>query len=167
MWCPSPHWRERWVYRLIWGETAKLFPEYHRHTIVHLHWIQIQVNSNSRLNDLQLPLMRPWLCKAAVPPSPVLGCPSRSLPLLVSLLIMRWKRLYWGSVRVWTHKPTHKPLVSEPHFEGGGMRNCCEFWNPSLVSIQWVLLRPNRIRWSDSTGICFYPLLLPQHPQNI
>lgn len=56
MWCPSPHYRERWIYQLIWGETAKLFPEYHRHTIVHLHWIQIQVNSNSRLNDLQLPL---------------------------------------------------------------------------------------------------------------
>lgn len=106
MWCPSPHWRERWIYQLIWGETAKLFPEYHRHTIVHLHWIQIQVNINSRLNDLQLPLMRPWLCKAAVPPSPVLGCPSHSLPLLVPLLIMSWKRLYWGSVRVWTHKPT-------------------------------------------------------------
>lgn len=116
--CPSPHWRERSIYRLIWGETAKLFPEYHRHTIVHLHWIQIQVNSNSRLNDLQLPLTWPWLCKAAAPPSPVLGCPSHSLPLLVSLIIVSWKRLSWGSVRVWTHKPTHKPLVSEPHFGG-------------------------------------------------
>ena len=59
MWCPSPHWRERWIYQLIWEETAKLFPKYHHHTIVHLHWIQTEVNGNSRLNDLQLPQCGP------------------------------------------------------------------------------------------------------------
>ena len=64
--------------------------------------------------------MWPWLHEAAVPPSPVLGSPSHSLPLLVCLIIMSWKRLYWGSIRVWTHKPTHKPLISEPHLGGAG-----------------------------------------------
>ena len=59
MWCPSPHWRERWICQLIWGETAKLYPKYHHHTVVQLHQIQIEVNGNSPLNVLQLPQCGP------------------------------------------------------------------------------------------------------------
>lgn len=61
MWCPSSlEEGEMDLPTYLEGDCQlRLFPKYHHHTIVHLHWIQTEVNGNSRLNDLQLPQCGP------------------------------------------------------------------------------------------------------------
>lgn len=155
MWCPSPHWRERGIYQLIWEETAKLF-QHHHHTIVHLHGYKQKLMVIVDWMTCSCPSVA-LTHEAAVPPSPVLGCPSHSLPLLVCLIVMSWKRLYWGSMGEFGPiNPPHKPLISEPHLGGAGAWGIAVSSEIQVsLSIQWVLLRPNRIRWSDSTESAF------------